>query len=103
MAPLFLIAYLALAYWLGVKGAKARSLWIGPAAVLLAAALPVLLWIAMSAWDAVIFSRPMFDRVSESGRFGFYVGGHLALWATPVWLLAGLAGLYVGKAMRNDS
>ncbi len=80
-----------------------RSQWCRLATVLLAAALPFLLWAGMCGWDAVIFGRPMLDRVSESGRFAFYVGRQLALWATPVWLLVGLVGLWVGRAMRHDS
>ena len=98
---LILLAYLSLGVMIGLFGSRSSRPGIWLAAVLLAGSLPTLLWLALSIRDALVFGRPVFDRVSESGRFGFYVGGQLAIWAAPLWLLAGLGGLWIGRRNRN--
>ena len=93
----FLCGYLFLAFVAGLLTANARRRWLRHSALVLSAALPALLWLGLSVRDAILFDRPVFDLISESGRFGFYVGGILAILATPVWLLMGFIGRWAGK------
>lgn len=97
----FLLCYLLVAGLIGFFGAQTVRLWVRVAAVGVAASLPVLLWLMLGVRDAVRFGYPVFERVTESGRFWFYAGSGLALTATPVWLLVGLCGLWIGARKRK--
>jgi len=102
MGPLlFLLCYLLAAVGLGVFGAGSQRFWVRLLVVLAAASMPVLLWLMLGVRDALRFGDPVFDRVTESGRFWFYVGSQLALFATPVWLLAGIGGLWIGARRQK--
>jgi len=106
MGPMvFLICYLLVAGMIGSFGGQTARLWVRMVAVSVAASLPILLWLMLGVRDAARFGYPVFERVTESGRFWFYAGSGLALVATPVWLLAGLCGLWIGarKRKRNIS
>ena len=68
----------------------------------MATILPLLLWLIFLVKDALAFGHPIFDLVSENGRFGFYNGLILVGFATPVWFLVALVGSYVGRRRQRE-
>lgn len=98
---MFLAGYLMLALAMGVAGAYAERRLIRWGCVCFAGCLPTILWLVMIIRDAYLFNLPLFDRTSDGARFGFYVGGSLALLATPIWLLVAASGLAIGNSKRK--
>ncbi|HXH54098.1 MAG TPA: hypothetical protein VNH53_11830 [Sphingomicrobium sp.] len=98
-----ILGYLLLGVVIAYLGAARPRAWQRVAAVVLAASLPLLAWLILSVKDSLVFDRPVFDLESESGRFGFYVGLILAAVATPVWLLAGLLGAWLGRRRASGA
>ncbi len=88
-----LLALIVLAFFIGRWGGRRSTRARRAGALLLGASIPLLLFVALSIRDSIKFDQPLFDLASESGRFGFYVGGILALILVPIFLLATWLGL----------
>jgi hypothetical protein len=97
----FLLSYLLLGALIAYWGTRPRR-WQRFGATVVATSLPLLLWFLFLVKDALPFDRPIFDLVSESGRFGFYNGLMLVFFATPMWFFVALIGSYLGRRRQRE-